>query len=284
MHRQWSASHWDANVSVWRILLFACAAVLGGCMGRILVSHGRCACWTKGESMSEGMSVIRMVCVPAIVLTFVLITSTLGFSQPASQSREIEGFFESLIGDWVGTLSQSTDGKPADTKYFHAATKQLSLDTYETVFTYYRLDKKSGAPVLAGVSGMATKIDSAGTATNSVTGKGDILIDVNTLKPEMHELTEVLSASPTGGLQGTGSGSISVSGMPLGLGKNGKVLGYSSTWSVSSGVLRISQRLKVRFSAFLFSKSFTVAADYTATRGTDILGLIKGVPGQGPGH
>lgn len=211
----------------------------------------------------------------AIAMIAVLIGSTAGYSQSASQSSGIESFFESLPGDWVGCVAESTDEKLAGTKYFHAVTRQLSADIYESVFTYYRLDDKTGAPVLAGASGMATKIDAAGTATNTLTGKGDIMVDVNSWKPETHELTEILRTSPTGGVQGTGSGSISVTGMPLGLGRKGKVRGYSSTWSVSNGVLKISQQFDVTFRVLLFRKSFTVTVDYTATRGSDILGLMK---------
>lgn len=229
--------------------------------------------------MREG---VKMVCVLVTVLTVVLIASTVGYSQSAFQPSETGCFFESLPGDWIGTVSQCTDGKFGDTKYFHAATKQLSLDTYETVFTYYRLDAKSGAPVPAGVSGIATKIDTFGTATNSTTGKGDVLVDVDTRKSETHELTEVLRTSPTGGLQGTGSGKISVTGMPLGLGKNGKVQGYSSTWSVIDDVLKISQRYNVSFRVLLFRKSYTITGDYTAKRGSDILGLMKAAQVIGP--
>jgi hypothetical protein len=221
------------------------------------------------------MSIMRMVCVTATMLAIVLVVSTAGYSQPATESSGIESFFEKLPGDWVGAVSESTDGKAASAKYFHSVTKQLSPDIYESVFTYYRLDDKSGDPVLVGVSGMATKIDSAGTATNTVTGKGDILVDVNTWKPETHDVTELLRISPTGGLVGTGGGNISVTGMPLGLGKSGKVQDYSSAWSVNNDVLKISQRFTVGFRIFLFRKSYTVAVDYTAKRGTDILGLMK---------
>jgi len=227
---------------------------------------------------------IGIGCKLAMSLVVGLIMSIIGHTEPASASSGIEGFFEKLPGDWVGTVAQPTDGKFAETKYFHVATKQLSPDLYETVFTYYRLDAKTGAPVLAGVSGMETKINAAGTATNILTGKGDILVDVNTRKPESHELTEVLHTSPAGGLQGTGNGSINVSGMLLGLGKNGTVQGYSSTWILSNDVLKISQRFKVRFKAFLFGKTFTIATDYTAKRGSDIIGLMNSAEAERAGH
>lgn len=219
-----------------------------------------------------------------MVLTVVVLGEAAGYSQPASESGGAESFFAGLPGDWVGTVSQSTDGEFGDTKYFHAAIKQTSLGVYASVFTYYRLDEKSGAPVLVGVSGMATEFDTAGTATNSVTGKGDILVDANTRKPETHALTELLRESPTGGLQGTGSGSISVTGMPLGLGKSGRIRGYFSTWSMRDDVLSISQRFTVEFRILVFRKSYTITADFTATRGSDILGLMKAAGSGGPGR
>lgn len=232
--------------------------------------------------MRRGTFLARTVCVSAIALIVLVITSATGNAQPVTESSGIEGFFAKLPGDWVGSVAESTDGKAGSAKFFHSVTKKLSADIYETVFTYYRLDEKTGAPVLVGVSGMATKIDTAGTATNTVTGKGDILVDVNTWKPETHDLTELLRTSPTGGLVGTGGGNISVTGMPLGLGKNGKVQGYTSTWSLNNDVLKISQKFNVGFRVFLFRKSYAVTIDYTAKRGTDIIGLMKAAKSERP--
>lgn len=227
--------------------------------------------------MGELASATRIVGLAAIMMAAIVVTPNAGYSQPASQSSGIESFFAKLPGDWVGTVSQSTDGKFADTKYFHAVVKQLSPDIFETVFTFYKLDKKTGAPVLAGLSGMETKIDTAGTATNILTGKGDLQVDAKTWKPETHEMTELLRTSPVGGLLGTGSGSITVGG------RNGEVQGYSSTWLLNNDVLKISQRFKVKFQVFVFSKSFTITADYTAIRGSDLIGFIRTAQGSMPG-
>ena len=103
--------------------------------------------------MSRGVSVVRICCLPLIVLAVVLVASAVGYSQPASQSDGIESFFAKLPGDWVGAVSETTDGMVGSAKYFHSVIKQLSPDIYESVFTYYRLDDKIGDPVLAGVSG-----------------------------------------------------------------------------------------------------------------------------------
>jgi hypothetical protein len=178
-------------------------------------------------------------------------------------------------GEWIGTCVQSTDAKATDNKYFHAIIKQSGPATYETVFEYYRLDPQTGAPITVGATTMATTVADNGTATNRVIGQADVLIDPKTLKPEQHDLSEVLRVSPSGGLEGTGSGTIKVSGMPLGAGKSGRVRDYRSTWSQTNGVLSLNQRLKVKFKVLFFSKSFAIIADYTARRGSDIVGLMK---------
>ena len=85
----------------------------------------------------------------------------------------------------------------------------------------------------------------------------------------------MLRVSPSGGLEGTGRGRITVSGMPLGLGKHGAVQDYGSTWSQHDGVLTMSQHLKVKFTVLFLSKRFSIIADYTARRGSDIAGLMK---------
>ena len=143
------------------------------------------------------------------------------------------------------------------------------------MFEYYRLDPQTGAPIKVGATTMATTVATGGTAANRITGKADVLIDPMTLKPEQHDLSEVLRVSSSGGLEGTGSGSIKVSGMPLGLGKHGTVQDYRSTWAQSNGVLSLSQHLNVKFKVLFFSKRFTIIADYTARPGRDIVGLMK---------
>jgi len=211
----------------------------------------------------------------ALVLVLALIASAIGYAQPTAPPASIGSFFRGLVGEWIGTCVQSTDGKATDNKYFHAIIKQSGPDTHETVFEYYRLNQQTGAPIKVGATTMATKVAADGTATNRITGKADVLINPTTLKPEQHDLSEVLRVSPSGGLEGRGSGSIKVSGMLLGLGKNGKVRNYHSTWSQSNGVLRISQHLAVKFKVLFFSKTFTIIADYTARPGSDIVGLMK---------
>ena len=116
--------------------------------------------------------------------------------------------------------------------------------------------------------------------TNSIQGKGQVRIDPKTTKPEQHDLSEVLRASADGGLEGTGSGRISVSGMALGLGKNGQVSDSHSAWSMHNGALTISQELKVKFKVLIVSKSFDITAQFTGTRGSDVAGLMRSAQGR----
>ncbi len=211
----------------------------------------------------------------AIALLLVLLAAAVGYAQPSAPPASVADFLHSLVGEWTGTCVQSTDGKATDNKYFHAIIKQSGPATYETVFEYYRLDPQTGAPITVGATTMATTVAADGTATNRIAGKADVLIDPETLRPEQHDLSEVLRVSPSGGLEGTGSGTIKVSGMPLGAGNSGTVQDYHSTWSQSNGVLSMSQHLEARFKVLFFSKSFAIIADYTARRGSDIVGLMK---------
>jgi hypothetical protein len=196
-------------------------------------------------------------------------------AEPKAAPDNVATFLHSLVGEWIGTCVQSTDAKAAEDKYFHAIVKQLSPDSYETVFEYYRLDPQTGAPIQVGATTMSTTVARDGTATNRIIGKADVLIDPATRKPEQHDLSEVLRVSPRGGLEGTGSGTIKVSGMPLGAGKSGQVREYRSTWSQRDGVLSMSQHLNVKFKVLFFSRRFAMVADYTARRGSDIAGLMK---------
>jgi len=223
--------------------------------------------------MHRSTSIVTTVFTVAIILIMALAST--GFAQQANQPANISAIFNSMSGDWIGTVAQSTNGKPADTKYFHLSVQEKDPNTYVTQMEYYRIDKQTGEPVQNGASTLTTQIVSPSEATNTLTGKGDILITPDDRKPETHNLAETVTLTPSGEMQGTGSGSISVSGMPLGLGKNGKVSGYSSTWSVNNNTLKLSQELQVEFRFLLIKKTFDITANYTATRGTDIMTLVR---------
>lgn len=228
------------------------------------------------NSLHIPLSVTRICRVAAIVPILAIVTSVAGYSQPPAPPRDIAGFFHEIVGEWIGTVEQYTDGIKADTKYFHGVVTQISPDTYETLFEYYRLDKKTHAPVQVGVTSMTTRIAPQGTATNTITGKGDVFISPKASKPEEHQLSEVLYMSPSGRLEGKGSGKISVGG------KNGKVSDYTSTWALNNGVLSMTEQLRVAFRAlFFFTRHYDIVFDFKAKRGSDITGLINSGSSRG---
>ena len=217
-----------------------------------------------------------MMLVLAALLLLAVLRAGVGQTHPSGQPTDINSFFHGLIGEWVGTFKQSTDNKQAPDKYFHAVVKATGPNAYETVFEYYRIDPKTKKPVQAGTSRMQTSIAANGTATNTITGTGDVLIDSSTTSPEKHQFTETLRMPSAGVMHGQGTGTINVSKTPAGVTKNGKVTSYASTWTMNAGSFRIVQQIKVKFKVLLFfSKTFDIHTDFTGSRGSNILVLIK---------
>ncbi len=184
------------------------------------------------------------------------------------------GFIKSLTGEWIGTCQQTTDGKDADNKYFHAKFEKTGDNVFTGKFTYYRLDPKTGEPLNIGETTMASTIQADGTVCNDIAGKGKILVS-NQPKDQEHKLTEVLTVGDDGSIIGKLDGKIDVSGMPFGLGKNGKIRDASSTWKLEDGVMTIDQSIKAGFKVLMVSKSFTIKAHSVAHRGTDVAGLMR---------
>ena len=222
--------------------------------------------------MHKQLSANRICRAAAIMLA--IATSVAGYANPPASPRDIADFFRETIGEWVGTVDQYTGGKKTDTKYFHAVATQTSPETYEAVFEYYRLDTKTYAPVQVGVTSMTIKITTEGTASTTMTGKGDVSLDPTTAKPEEHQLSQVLRMAPSGRLEGKGSGKISVGGTTLDAGKNGKISNYTSTWTLDNDGLRISERLRASFRLLFITKHYDIADDFKARRGSDITGLM----------
>ncbi|MCE5198167.1 MAG: hypothetical protein ABFD54_00185 [Armatimonadota bacterium] len=206
-------------------------------------------------------------------LGLVLILSVSALAQPANPSGSIANFFHSIVGEWIGTCEQSTNGEKAENKYFHFVVTQVNSNSYNSKFEYFRFDDAKGAPIPIGSDSVITTIKPDGKAETKLDGKGIVLVE-NKPKNQTHSLVEVLSNVP-GGLQGKGTGKVSVSGMPLGLGKNGKVNSSQTAWALNNGILTINQQINVGFRALFFTKKFNMQAKYTAQRGSDVASIIK---------
>ena len=206
-------------------------------------------------------------------LILALLSYAVWYPQQVTPASDIKGFFLEMAGEWIGTFDQSTNKVKTATKYLHAVARQTDPDSFETLFTYYKIDPQTQVPVDAGTSIMVTKIASDGTATNTISGTGDVLIDPKTLKSVQHQVTEKVRLSSANALQGSGTGTITVLGM-RGPGRYGKVFDYASTWSINHGMLQISQRFKVRFRVLFFGGTYSVATEHTLKRGKDIMSLV----------
>jgi len=196
----------------------------------------------------------------------------------STQLCPIAEFFRAIAGEWVGICKQSTDGEAAEDKYFHACVRESGKSCFEARFDYYRLDT-TGAPVRIGGSNVVVTVASDCTATGRVTGDGEVLVDQRSKKQE-HDLTESLTWLAPDQLQGRGGGSLKVYGMPLGLGKLGKVRDDRSAWKFANGTLSIQQSLNIVFRALCFSKSFKIEASYSAVRGS----RLSDIPAKQPGE
>lgn len=192
--------------------------------------------------------------------------------RPANAQPDARSFFTGITGEWVGTCRQSTNGKQADNKYFHAVIKQVDANTFNSSFEYFRIDDTSHNPIKIGTSSIVTSIAPNGTAQNQISGKGIMMVDYKP-KEQTHNFKETLTVA-SNGLLGQGTGSLSVNGMPFGLGRNGKISKATSSWTFDGSNLTIRQNITAGFKALFFSKNFDVVAEYSARRGSSLASIM----------
>jgi len=202
--------------------------------------------------------------------------------EPASCTPppDVAQFFRAVIGEWVGVCKQSTDNEAAEEKYFRATIKEVSPGSFQAHFDYFRTDC-NGTLLQIGASEVTATLCGNG-ATGRIVGNGEVTVERKVRKQE-HDITETMVSTASGLVTAKGSGSLKVAGMPLGLGKLGKVKDDQSTWSLSNGTLTVHQSMNVVFRALFVSKSFKVDASYTAVRGSDVSTLLsKKIPATAP--
>lgn len=190
-----------------------------------------------------------------------------------AQSVKAKEFLESICGDWIGTWDHTTNGEKVDSRYFHVWFKRTGDNTYDSLFTYYKLDVASNTLVPYGETSIVSTVGPDGNITNRITGNGTVLVD-NKSRPQKHELVEVLTHSDGTTWTGYGNGKIEVDDLPLGIGKNGKVHRATSVWSLNGNTLTITETLRTQFKVLFFSKDFVIEANAKAVRGKDVANLI----------
>jgi hypothetical protein len=218
----------------------------------------------------------------ALVVALGLAVGSGAFAQSSTTAPccPIAQFFRGIAGEWVGVCRQSTDGQCAEDKYFHVSICEEGASCFAARFDYYRLDS-SGALVRIGGSSVIVTVASDCSATGRITGNGEVLVDHKPKKQE-HDLVESFTSTGDGQIQARGTGTLKVSGMPLGLGKLGRVREDQSSWVVSNDTLSIIQRLNIAFRALCFCKSYKIEACYTAVRGSDVSSQVRQQPADTP--
>lgn len=230
---------------------------------------------TPAVRLLQRYSIILRVAVGMLALALAI--PAVAYAQTDASQGDVRTFLRSLVGEWIGTCEQTTDGDAADNKYFHAVVKQIDANTFESRFSYYRLDKITGKPICSGDSTTVSTIGEDGIARSKVAGTGTVLVN-NQPKNQEHEFSEVLTCTGLGSMESEGSGTIAVSDMPFNLGKNGKIVNARSAWALNDGVMTVQQSLDAKFRALIFTKTFRIEASYTATRGSDLASLMKKLP------
>lgn len=212
----------------------------------------------------------RPTILAALILSIGIIRPIL--AQPAASPTAVD-FYKQVVGDWVGMYEHSTDGEQAEDIYFKFSVKQADPNSFTGQFAYYRLNPATGDAEPAGTATIQSIVQADGTVKNAISGEGTILVEKK-LKQQSYNLIETLGNSECG-LAGNIGGKTSVSGLPMGLGKNGQVYNGSSIWSLDGDTLTIKQSLKVAFKVLLFNKSYALLASSKATRGTDLAAIMK---------
>lgn len=206
-----------------------------------------------------------------LVLVLAIVFSSVSWAQSTAQSPCMKSFLQGLCGEWIGKCEQVAEHEEPDVKYFHAVIKQHEDGSYQGAFEFFRQD--GGSLISCGETSVVTTFGSDGMAVSKIKGSGKVKVS-DKYNDQRHELTETLSYTEDGSLQSKGTGKINISGMPLGLGKNGRVKESQSVWSIRDGMLSIDQKMSVSFKALVITKTVEVKTRYTARRGSDVKVLL----------
>jgi hypothetical protein len=190
----------------------------------------------------------------------------------------VERFYERILGDWVGTSVARLQGQEPATTYFHLEITRPNARTFREQFTFFRRNSKTGVLERSGSQTSEAVLEPDGQIRCTASATGTILID---FKPKKQRW----QASGAGQCEGTDSfvaqvtGQISVDGMPLGLGKNGRIRKARATWTVKGPSLLGRTEVDSRFRALFLSKSFQLVSELRAERGRDIRAYVARLSG-----
>jgi hypothetical protein len=201
----------------------------------------------------------------------------------ASPPTAAQQFYTRVLGDWVGTTVTRLDGARPVTGYFHLIITRVDENTIREEYTFYRVPPKTaGTPQAGGLETSGTESDlstmeSDGTIHRTVQGSGTILIDFKPKKQSFEASGAAHLTSPDR-LEAAVKGKIAVDGMPLGLGKHGKLQKATATWSLEEGKLIGQTQFEASFHVLFLARRYRVQIQLRGERGNNFQTLA----GRGP--
>ena len=209
-----------------------------------------------------------------ILLSLLTLSIPLYANTAASQNINPKDFSSRIVGDWIGICEQTVSDKKTPSKCFTLKVLQSGSNSFNSKIAYFRKDESTNKYVSCGETVIATTIASDKSATSVITGDGLAFLD-DTFKKETHQIVETFRATSSNQLEGTGSGTMSVKGITLNMGKKGKITKSKTTWSVAENILTIESNMQVKFSFLCFGKCNSIKTTHKAWRGTDIAMAYK---------
>jgi len=186
-------------------------------------------------------------------------------------------FYTRALGDWVGTAVSRLDGADPATTYFHLLITRVDENTFREEYTFYRIHPKKGVLERSGIQSVLSTIDTGAVIHQTCRGSGTILIDCEA-KNESFEASGQAHFTGPSHLEAEVKGKIAVDGMPLNLGKNGKLQKATASWSFEDDQLIGQTHVETSFRALFFVRRFRVSTQLRAQRGAN----IQTVAGQAP--
>jgi len=207
-------------------------------------------------------------------MTAALCLARVSAQPPNLDSSCAKNFSSQIMGDWVGVRDQTADGVKVPIQYFRLNVRRTSDESFSSRISYFRYDDKASELRPCGEDDIVTDIGKDGTGASHITGTCEAYVN-GSPKPAKHTIDEIFKMVGKNRLEGSGRGSVSVTGTPLGMGKNGKISKSTTVWLLSEDTLTIRQHTRAKFSFLCFGKSCEVESTYNAHRGTDLASLMK---------
>jgi len=189
-------------------------------------------------------------------------------ADPTARLTAAQQFYTRVLGHWVGTTVSRLNGADPVTGYFHLLITRVDENTFREEYTFYRLHPKTGVLERSGTQSDLSTIASDGVIHRTSQGSGTVLID---FKPKNQSFQASGEVQFTGAdhLQAEVKGKIAVAGMPLGLGKNGK-LKATASWSLAEDKLISQTHVETSFRVLFFTKRYRIETELRAQRGADV--------------